>query len=75
MNLTVDNVELCTNIPLNVLEPLPVGATLKDNEYWDYDKQADLEAFSAPQVYKELGGQTAKLSREIAKQKEQVQVL
>ena len=53
---------------------MPVGETLKDDEYWDYDKQADLEAFSAPQVYKELGGQTQKLSKEIARQKEQVRM-
>jgi len=45
---------------------------MKDDEHWDYGKQADLEAFSAPQVYKELGGQTKKLSSEIAKQREQV---
>jgi len=45
---------------------------MKEDEHWDYDKQADLEAFSAPQVYKELGGQTKKLSSEIAKQREQV---
>ena len=67
MNLAID-----ANIFTMLLEPLPVGATLKEDEYWDYDKQADLESFSAPQVYKELGGQTKKLSREIAKQKEQV---
>ena len=51
---------------------LVAGVDISGNEYWDYDKQVELESFSAPTVYDILRQQAKDVTRGLGKQKEEV---
>lgn len=43
-----------------------------DDEFWDYDRQVDLEAFSTKQLFSELSDQSQRVVSTIGSQTEQV---
>ena len=45
---------------------------VQGDEFWDYDQQTDLEAFSAPTLYDILSRQCREVTRDLGKQKEEV---
>ena len=47
---------------------------VKGDEYWDYDKQVDLEAFNSKQLYDILSKQSRETTQELAKQKDEVHI-
>ena len=47
---------------------------MKGDEFWDYDKQVDLEAFSSKTLYVILSKQSKATTQELAKQKDEVRV-
>ena len=50
------------------------GVEVKGDEFWDYDKQVDLEAFSSKTLYDILSKQSKATTQELAKQKDEVRV-
>lgn len=50
-----------------------VGETTED-EFWDYDRQVDLEGFSSRRVYDTLARQSRNVTQTLAKQKDEVLV-
>ena len=48
------------------------GVDMSSNEFFDYDRQVELEAFSAPTVYDILRQQAKDVTRGLGKQKEEV---
>ncbi len=48
---------------------------MKNDDFWDYDRQVDLEAFNAPTVYDILSKQSRQVTRDLGKQKEEVKSL
>ena len=48
---------------------------MKDDEFWDFERQVDLEAFSAPTLYDILSKQARSVTRDLGKQKEEVKAL
>ena len=44
----------------------------QDDDFWDYDKQVDLEAFSSKSVYDTLAKQSRDVTQTIGKQKDEV---
>ena len=44
----------------------------QDDDFWDYDKQADLEGFSSKTVYDTLAKQSRDVTQTIGKQKDEV---
>ena len=50
----------------------PPSSMTHSDEFWDYDHQADLEAFSSRQLYQELADQSHRVVAAIGNQKEQV---
>ncbi len=51
---------------------MPVSVVTRDDEFWDYDDQIDLEAFSSQQLYSQLTNQSHRVVATIGGQKEQV---
>ena len=47
----------------------------QDDDFWDYDKQADLEGFSSKTVYDTLAKQSRDVTQTIGKQKDEVSYL
>ena len=45
---------------------------MKKDDFWDYDDQMDLEAFSSGQLYSQLADQSHRVVASIGGQKEQV---
>ena len=45
---------------------------MKSDEFWDYEKQVDLEAFSSNEFYSILSKQSRDVTSSIARQKDQV---
>ena len=45
---------------------------VEHDDFWDYDQQLDLEAFSAPTVYDILSRQARDVTKDLGKQKEDV---
>ena len=45
---------------------------IKGDEFWDYDQQVDLEAFSTKDFYTTLAKQTSDVTAALARQKDQV---
>ena len=45
---------------------------MKGDEFWDYEKQVDLESFSAPTLYDILSKQARQVTQDLGKQKEEV---
>ena len=45
---------------------------MKGDEYWDYDKQVDLEAFNSKTLYDILSRQSKETTQELARQKDEV---
>ena len=45
---------------------------MKGDEFWDYDQQVDLEAFSTKDFYSTLAKQTSDVTAALARQKDQV---
>ena len=45
---------------------------MKSDEFWDYEKQVDLEAFSCNELYSILSKQSRDVTSSIARQKDQV---
>ena len=45
---------------------------VEHDDFWDYDQQLDLEAFSAPTVYDILSRQARDVTKDLGKQKEEV---
>ena len=45
---------------------------VKSDEFWDYDKQVDLEGFSAPVLYDTLARQSRQVTQTLGKQKDEV---
>jgi hypothetical protein len=45
---------------------------MKSDEFWDYEKQVDLEAFSCNEFYSILSKQSRDVTSSIARQKDQV---
>ena len=48
-----------------------VGENTQD-EFWDYDRQVDLEGFSSRRVYDTLARQSRNVTQTLAKQKDEV---
>ncbi|PIK35706.1 hypothetical protein BSL78_27462 [Apostichopus japonicus] len=48
---------------------------VREDEFWDYDKQVDLEAFSSSSLYGELSQQSRTVTGELGKQKEEAKSL
>lgn len=44
----------------------------KDDEFWDYDKQIDLEAFNSRTLYDTLSKQSRSVTNTIGKHKDEV---
>lgn len=51
--------------------PLAIAEKTASDEFWDYDKQVDLEAFSSPKLYEILSGQSRAVTRDLSRQKEE----
>ena len=51
---------------------IAIEPTVKNDEFWDYDQQIDLEAFSAKDFYTTLSNQTSEITAALARQKDQV---
>lgn len=49
-----------------------VGQEMNSDEFWDYEKQVDLEAFSCNEFYSILSKQSRDVTSSIARQKDQV---
>ena len=49
-----------------------MSAAIKNDDFWDYDGQVDLEAFSSKQLYTKLADQSHRVVSTIGGQKEQV---
>jgi len=49
-------------------------AEVKNDEFWDYDRQLDLEAFSSQTLYDVLSRQARDVTRNLGEQKEQVRL-
>ena len=45
---------------------------MKGDEFWDYDQQVDLEAFSTKEFFGSLSKQTGDVTAALARQKDQV---
>lgn len=45
---------------------------LKSDDFWDYDKQVDLEAFNTRALYDTLSKQSNKVTQTIGRQKDEV---
>ena len=45
------------------------------NDFWDYDKQVDLEGFTVYRLYQELSDQSNKIVKSIDEQKDQTKAL
>lgn len=52
-----------------------LGAPLPNSEFWDYERQLDLESFSARTVYSTLEKQSVAITRQIGKQKDRMKDL
>ena len=48
---------------------------IKGDEFWDYDQQVDLEAFSTKDFYSTLSKQSSDVTSALAKQKDQVRIM
>jgi len=48
---------------------------VKGDEFWDYDQQIDLEAFSTKDFYSTLAKQTSDVTAALARQKDQVRIV
>ena len=46
--------------------------TTQTDDFWDYERQVDLEGFSSKRVYQELADQSHRLTASLGNQKEQV---
>ena len=60
-----------------VIQPCPFCHTAADNkvksdEFWDYDRQLDLEAFNSHTLYDVLSRQARDVTRSLGEQKDQV---
>lgn len=44
----------------------------REDEFWDYDRQVDLEGFSSRRVYDTLAKQSRAVTQTLAKQKDEV---
>lgn len=49
-----------------------IGHEIKSDEFWDYEQQVDLEAFSCNEFYSILSKQSRDVTSSIARQKDQV---
>ena len=45
---------------------------IKGDEFWDYNQQVDLEAFSTKEFYSSLSKQSSDVTSALARQKDQV---
>ncbi|XP_013391352.1 uncharacterized protein LOC106159584 [Lingula anatina] len=48
---------------------------VKEDEFWDYDHQVDLEAFSTPELYDTLAKQSYEVTKQLGRQKEEAKSL
>ena len=48
---------------------------VKEDEFWDYEQQVDLEAFSAETLYDKLANQSHTITQNLARQKEEAKAL
>ncbi len=58
-----------------ISEAQPIGIDdiqIKGDEFWDYNKQVDLEAFSSKEFYSTLTKQSSDVTSALARQKDQV---
>ena len=51
---------------------IEISEVIKNDDFWDYDDQIDLEAFSTKQLYSKLADQSHHVVTTIGGQKEQV---
>ncbi|EDV28435.1 uncharacterized protein TRIADDRAFT_51343 [Trichoplax adhaerens] len=58
-----------------VMEEDDIVAEVKGDEFWDYDKQVDLEGFSTNTLYEYLSRQSRELTAAIGKQKDEAKSL
>ena len=45
---------------------------VKEDEFWDYDKQVDLESFNSQKLYEVLARQARVVTKDLGKQKDEV---
>lgn len=55
-----------------MVESTPGTDVVKGDEFWDYDQQVDMEAFSTKDFYSTLAKQTSDITAALARQKDQV---
>ena len=55
-----------------VVPVIEAAEEIKGDEFWDYDQQVDLEAFSTKDFYTTLAKQTSDVTAALARQKDQV---
>ena len=48
---------------------------VKEDEFWDYQEQVDLEAFTANTLYEKLASQSHTITQNLARQKEEAKAL
>jgi len=48
---------------------------VKEDEFWDYEQQVDLEAFTASTLYDKLASQSHSITQNLARQKEEAKSL
>lgn len=60
---------------LTFMEFLTGLIATKEDEFWDYEKQVDLEAFSAERLYDTLSSQSHRVTQNLARQKEEAKAL
>ena len=53
----------------------PGSKKISDDEFWDYDKQIDLESFNSQRVYESLNDQTANITHNLSLQKQHVKTI
>lgn len=51
------------------------GIEVKSDEFWDYDRQVDLEAFNSGTLYDTLSKQSRGVTQTISKHKDEVQFI
>ena len=64
---------ICCDYVFHCCFAMSAGAIeVKKDEYWDYDKQVDLEAFNSKTLYDILSRQSKETTQELARQKDEV---
>jgi hypothetical protein len=58
--------------PLAIEQPVGGVSESTEDEFWDYDRQVDLEGFSSRRVYDTLARQSRNVTQTLGKQKDEV---